>query len=322
MIKGRCGWKRRNTVVSCREGGKAWKAPRTLECSASTVFRILTALQEGSKTLKGSIWQKAVLNAWCWYAVWSVSWFNAGFWLTSSGEFLLPCWSMFVTVLWLRLGEEFIFKVYYNTSVAILLYKTYLGTKKNHCNHSKSTSFVLLLQRCLLSVTQNFNNIIFVLNVGVYNSPCLISAFCTRVTQKTQNYLLEGGALCSTGFPLWMSVLGTHLYQCTRWRCCERLCSASVNFLWRLFWCLCSCPHCAECSAVFEQKWHDPHVLSSLFIQSHPKQLLFCFLGWKNSQRETFCWCGRGEIENGRSNKRHQNWYVQKLFWAVGKLSQ
>ena len=27
-----------------------------------------------------------------------------------------------------------------------------------------------------------------------------------------------------------MSILGTHLYQCTNWHCCERLRSASVNF--------------------------------------------------------------------------------------------
>ena len=34
-----------------------------------------------------------------------------------------------------------------------------------------------------------------------------------------------------TGFPHFMSVLGTHLYQCTSQHCCERLCSTSVNFL-------------------------------------------------------------------------------------------
>ena len=31
-----------------------------------------------------------------------------------------------------------------------------------------------------------------------------------------------------------MSVLGTHLYQCTSWHCCERRYVASVNFFWRL----------------------------------------------------------------------------------------
>ena len=45
------------------------------------------------------------------------------------------------------------------------------------------------------------------------------------------------------------------------------------------------------------------------------------FFPWmkKNPQREIFCWCGRGEIKNVRSTKRDQNWWVQKLFWAVEK---
>ena len=39
-----------------------------------------------------------------------------------------------------------------------------------------------------------------------------------------------GWAPWRTGFPHQVSVLGTHLDQCTSWRCCERLCPASVNF--------------------------------------------------------------------------------------------
>ena len=35
---------------------------------------------------------------------------------------------------------------------------------------------------------------------------------------------------CSTGFPHYVSVLGTHLYQCSTWCYCESLHSASVNF--------------------------------------------------------------------------------------------
>ena len=50
-----------------------------------------------------------------------------------------------------------------------------------------------------------------------------------RTPQKVE--LSSGGwAPCSTGFPHYMSILGTHLYQSTRWLCCERLCSASVIF--------------------------------------------------------------------------------------------
>ena len=44
-----------------------------------------------------------------------------------------------------------------------------------------------------------------------------------------------GWTHCSTGFPHYVSVLGTQLYQCTSWHCCERLHLASVNFFfWRL----------------------------------------------------------------------------------------
>ena len=48
-------------------------------------------------------------------------------------------------------------------------------------------------------------------------------------------------------------------------------------------------PTPAECSAVFDQKWCDPHAPPSLFIQSRPKQLFFVSLDEKSPQRETFC---------------------------------
>ena len=35
---------------------------------------------------------------------------------------------------------------------------------------------------------------------------------------------------CSTGFPHELSVLATHLYQCSSWCYCEKLSSASVDF--------------------------------------------------------------------------------------------
>ena len=44
---------------------------------------------------------------------------------------------------------------------------------------------------------------------------------------------------CSTGFPPYVSVLGTHLYQCTSQRCCGRLCSAQWTFFWRFLQHLC-----------------------------------------------------------------------------------
>ena len=39
----------------------------------------------------------------------------------------------------------------------------------------------------------------------------------------------------------------------------------------------CTCSHLAECSAVFDQKWHDRHAPPSLFTWSCPKQLFFLF---------------------------------------------
>ena len=82
------------------------------------------------------------------------------------------------------------------------------------------------------------------------------------------------------------------------------------------------CPHQAENSAIFEQKWHGFCVPHSLYLMS-PQATSFLFPQMKNSpQRETFCPCRGGETKNGRNTKRHQNWLVQKLFGAVGKKSR
>ena len=83
-----------------------------------------------------------------------------------------------------------------------------------------------------------------------------------------------------------------------------------------------TCPHCAQCSSVFDQNQHDPHASPSLFTQSHHKQPFLLPLVKKIPQRETFCSYGRGETKNSRIIKRHQNQQVQKLFWAVEKMSQ
>lgn len=189
-------WEKKEEYCGCMQRWwQSLEAPDNIGMFSFYCLSNFDSLEEGRKTLKGSTWQKAVLSTWCCYAVWSMFWLNAGFWLTSSGEFLLPCLSIFVTVLWLQLGDEFIFKVYHNTLVAILLNKTHLRAKKNHCNYSKSTSFVLL-QRFLHYVTQNFNNtIIWVLNVGVYNSPCLIP--CCLYEGDPKN--LEAGQVPSKG---------------------------------------------------------------------------------------------------------------------------
>ena len=80
-----------------------------------------------------------------------------------------------------------------------------------------------------------------------------------------------------------MSVLGTYLYQCTSWCCCERLRLAPVNFFFRT---LSMCPfHNGRFTRapahttlsfqwLFDQEWHDPHAPPSLFTQSGPHHQL------------------------------------------------
>ena len=46
--------------------------------------------------------------------------------------------------------------------------------------------------------------------------------------------LCSGGWFpCKTGFLPYVSVLGTHMYHCTSWYCCEKWHSASVNFFFK-----------------------------------------------------------------------------------------
>ena len=152
--------------------------------------------------------------------------------------------------------------------------------------------------------------------------------------KKTQNpngiIFWRAGPLGSPDFPCWVSVLGTHLCQCTSWCCCERLCLASMNVFVVIVISTClpiswwviyegTCQHCVECSAVFDQRQHVPHSPPSFFTRSNPEQSSFPPPDEKSPQRETFCQCGRGEPRNGISAKRHQNQRVQKLFWAVEK---
>ena len=123
---------------------------------------------------------------------------------------------------------------------------------------------------------------------------------CANIRWGNQNQnktqLSFGGlALCSMGFHCWVSVLGTNLYQCSSgWLLWEATFSFSEQFLKTLstpfpisWWMICehTCPHCAECWAVFDQKWHNPCASPSLFIQSRPKWLFFCFPGWKKSPK-------------------------------------
>ena len=147
-------------------------------------------------------------------------------------------------------------------------------------------------------------------------------------SQKTE--LSSGGrAPCSTGFPHQVSILGTYPYQCTSWRCCERLRLASVTLFWRLFQHICP----------FRDGWFTSvpaHTVLSVqqFLSKNGITLVphpsyspdlpriswsdsFVSLDEKSPHGETFCWCGRGETKNSRSTERHQNRWIQELFWAV-----
>ena len=76
-------------------------------------------------------------------------------------------------------------------------------------------------------------------------------------------------------------------------------------FFWRLstqlpisWWVTyqCTCPHCTECSAVFDQKWHDLHASPSLFTQSHPKSLYF-LLPWMKKALKGNCFADMEEAK-------------------------
>ena len=127
-----------------------------------------------------------------------------------------------------------------------------------------------------------------------------------EVISKNPNYLLEGGLLQYRLAPL-KCVPGTHLYQCASWYCCERLKLGFREFFLKTFsMCLPiswqviykhTCPHYAECSAVFDQNGMTPmpHPPQSLDL-APPKWLLFISLDEKNLQKETFY----VETKNGR----------------------
>ena len=144
---------------------------------------------------------------------------------------------------------------------------------------------------------------------------------------------------CSTGIPHEVSVLGTHLYQCTSWCCCERLFLSSVIFLnflnavpissWVIYKITCS--HLIECSAVFDQKCHDPlcPTLTTHLISPWAK-FFFCFHGWKVSSKGNVLQIWKRwnkkmtEALNGIKIDEFKNCSEQweKACWLVGVLQQ
>ena len=153
---------------------------------------------------------------------------------------------------------------------------------------------------------------------------------------KKNNYLLESRPLvvqASSTALQGVSVLGTHLYQCT-----AGVVRGCVRFQWNFF---------GDSFNVFAHfmmgdLWaHLPTLLSvgsfwpkttwypcpTLPIHLLSLQMTFFFAYFsvwmnKSPQKETFCQCGRGKTKKGISTERYQNQRVQKLFWAVGEKSQ
>ena len=79
-------------------------------------------------------------------------------------------------------------------------------------------------------------------------------------------------------------------------------------------------PKPTELSAVSDPKWHDPPGPPSLCTQSCPQGTFFISLDVKNPQRETYCWCGRGETK--KQQKPYKAWKLtsSKMFGAVEEI--
>ena len=130
-----------------------------------------------------------------------------------------------------------------------------------------------------------------------------------------------------------MSILGNHLYQCSSWHCCKRLCLASVNFFEDSFnvfahvmmgdlW-VCLLAPCWVFSS-FGPKTAWPSGPNLPIHPILPWETFFCSPEWKSPEIEIFCWCRRGETKKMAEALKvvHQNQWVQKLFGAVEKISR
>ena len=107
--------------------------------------------------------------------------------------------------------------------------------------------------------------------------------------KKPWSCLLEGGHLVAqafcTGWVFWKPTCisvptGVVVRGCVwlQWIFLKTL-SIHLPIVWWVIY-ECTCPHHAECSAVFNQKWHDPCAPPSLFTWFYPEQLFFCSFLW------------------------------------------
>ena len=133
--------------------------------------------------------------------------------------------------------------------------------------------------------------------------------------KKTQNYLLEGGPLVVQASPF-VSALRTNQYQCTSRWCCERLYSASVKFVWRLFqhvcpfydgWVTCAPTHSLQSIQQFLTKNGMTLVPHPPYSPNLALNNFYLFPRWKSPQRKRFANTEEVKQKNSRSTKRYQN---------------
>ena len=92
--------------------------------------------------------------------------------------------------------------------------------------------FCISTENPLLSVPLNIVCIASYVTLGLLHMCQILHWVLYKEGPPKKLELSSGGwGPYSTGFPRYGSVLGTQLYQCTSWWCCERLRFASVNFL-------------------------------------------------------------------------------------------
>ena len=130
-----------------------------------------------------------------------------------------------------------------------------------------------------------------------------------------------------------MSVLVTHLYQCTNWHCCERLCSSAVNFFWRLFNAFAHFmmgdlqAHLLTLHWVFSCFW--PKMAwppcTTLFIHPMPQATVF-FPRWKKSSKGNILpmWKKQktAEVLRGIKMDKFKNYFEQWKKVSMGVLHQ
>ena len=150
----------------------------------------------------------------------------------------------------------------------------------------------------------------------------VIKVYVWGTPQKMLNYILEGRPEDNCSRSPSVSV-----YQLVlQWEAAFGFSGCflkTFSMLWPILWWVIyerTCPHCAECYAVFDPNWHKPTYPT---LPVHPVSpwvtLLFPMMKKVLKGKYFANVDGRGGTKTGRNTKRHQNWLIQKLFWAAEK---